>query len=79
MFVAVVNLTLIDLPGLTKVAVGEFSVFMFLHFLEDLYISSVKTDVTEITCLGYLQRVSRTASSWILRTWFVPLLRRYAI
>ena len=28
--IAVVNLTLIDLPGLTKVAVGEFAVFMFL-------------------------------------------------
>ncbi|KAG6394995.1 hypothetical protein SASPL_145586 [Salvia splendens] len=26
----VVNLTLIDLPGLTKVAVGEFAIFMFL-------------------------------------------------
>lgn len=27
-FIAVVNLTLIDLPGLTKVAVGEFVIFM---------------------------------------------------
>ena len=32
-FLAVVNLTLIDLPGLTKVAVGNlFEIFSFLYW-----------------------------------------------
>lgn len=30
MFLAVVNLTLIDLPGLTKVAVGKYIFFPFI-------------------------------------------------
>lgn len=42
MLMAVVNLTLIDLPGLTKVAVGEFIALWFLHYLEDFNTSRVK-------------------------------------
>lgn len=29
--IAVVNLTLIDLPGMTKVAVGNFPIFSLVH------------------------------------------------
>lgn len=37
LIMTVVNLTLIDLPGLTKVAVGEFSISWYLYLLGLLY------------------------------------------
>lgn len=41
--IAVVNLTLIDLPGLTKVAVGEFVIFIILHSFVLATVSSMET------------------------------------
>lgn len=36
----VVNLTLIDLPGLTKIAVGIYSLYLFSALLDSLVVTS---------------------------------------
>lgn len=59
----VVNLTLVDLPGLTKVAIGK-----------SLLTVSVKCMISLILSL---QMVNLRALWLILRIWFVHILRRY--
>lgn len=90
---AVVNLTLIDLPGLTKVAVGTFpqcyyhSCVSLLHYgchcLEMFtHLGSIafiwnSTLLLIGSCLWIIQRDNQTVSSKILMTWLGHMWKRF--
>lgn len=77
-FLAVVNLTLIDLPGLTKVAVGILALQLLFLFpvLIGCILCSLPLQINWLRDVLYLQKDSRRVLFKILKTWFAHILRR---
>lgn len=65
------NLTLIDLPGLTKVAVGNI---LTICLVQEFHTAG---DMTDLLNFDLLQRDNKKVLSRTLRTWSAVMSKRY--